>query len=82
MATIVRLSDFRPKTRSESRPQRWQSLDLVLGAGLLWATSVVRVVMIFSNQERFGVEPALAVACVLLLPALWLRSRLAQRGGP
>jgi hypothetical protein len=49
--------------------------DLVPMAVGLWLVSVVRVWLALADHERFDTEATLALACLVLIPWLWLRVR-------
>ena len=79
MASVIQLSRYRAVARRDiplNIPAGDSDLRPVAVA--LWAASVIRVALAMFHQEAFGAESTLALACIVVLPLLVLRSRHAR----
>lgn len=79
MASVIQLSRYRAVARRDiplNIPAGDSDLRPVAVA--LWAASVIRVALAMFHHEAFGAESTLALACIVVLPLLALRSRHAR----
>jgi hypothetical protein len=79
MASVIQLARYRSVVRRDI-PLNIPAGDSDLRpiAVALWVASVIRVALAVFHQEAFGAESTLALACLLVLPLLALRSRHAR----
>jgi hypothetical protein len=79
MASVIQLARYRSVARRDI------PLNIPIGdsdlrpiAVVLWVASVIRVALALFHNEAFGAESTLALACLVMLPVLVLRSRHAR----
>ena len=71
-------SPYRRTRGSVPAPERHTDHELTTFGVVLWLASVLRVTLALETHEAFATEATLALACVVVLPWIFLR-RSVQR---